>query len=94
VRWANTTGQRVYYTIHDWEVAGGASAADASMRNDLSDWFYADVERISRGCTWVQENGTSWINGEARDDVVIWYWTAHRYFQPLSELLVPSKETA
>lgn len=48
VRWANTTGQPVYYTIHDWQVAGGTDAADESIPNDLRHWFYADVETISR----------------------------------------------
>jgi len=83
VRWANTTGQLVCYTIHDWEVAG-ADAAGALMPNDLSHWFYADIMTLARGCTWVQENGTSWVNGKRRDDVLIWYWTALRYFKPLS----------
>ena len=92
VRWANTTGQLVCYTIHDWKAAG-ADAADTLMPNDLSHWFYADVIALTRGCTWVQENGTSWVNGKRRNDVLIWYWTAHRYFKPLSELWVSPQKT-
>jgi hypothetical protein len=94
MRWATTTGQPVYYTIHDWEVARGADAADESMPNDIDHWFYADIEELSPGCTWVQKNGRSWINGKARDDVEIWFWTARRYFHPLRKLWIPSQRTA
>ena len=89
VRWANTTGQRVLYTIHDWQRAGAKNASQ-SVPNRLEDWFYADVETLSRECTYVKKRDTSLVNGTLRDDVCVWYWNAHRYFRPLAELWSPA----
>lgn len=88
VRFANTTGQAVFYTIHDWEMAG-ASGSAAHVENDMSHWLVGDIEQLSKGCT---RQGRDWTyyNGQQRM-VDIWYWTAdpnrkHRWFRPLAEV--------
>ena len=91
VRWANTTGQRVYYTIHDWELAGACSS-DEKMRNNIDDWVYADVEVLCRDRTHTKLC-KSYYNSESKDDVPIDFWAADEYFSPLRELWVPSKKT-
>ena len=85
VCWANTTGQQVLYTIHDWEKAG-ARGADENVPNRIEHWYFADVEDISRRHTKVTQRGTSLVNGMLKNDVEIVYWTARRYFHPLAEL--------
>lgn len=81
---ADETRQPVYYTIHDWSVAGGRN----EKVNRLEDWFYADINDISRRST---KGGRdfSWVKGR-KVEVEMRYWTATRYFRPLAELWVPA----
>jgi hypothetical protein len=89
VRFANATGQRVYYTIHDWELAGAARSGDV-VGNDIQHWFAGDVIDLSRGCT-RQAKGWTYYNGGQRQ-VDIWYWSFDparsrvRWFRPLAEV--------
>lgn len=88
VRFANTTGQSVFYTIHDWEMAGASSAADP-LDNDMDHWFVGDIAQLSIGYTRRSKDWT-YYNGQQRR-VEVWYWTAdphrkHRYFRPLAEV--------
>lgn len=55
VRFANTTAQRVYYTIHDWEIAGATSSAD-EIANDIEHWFCADIAVLCRSATKTRED--------------------------------------
>lgn len=88
VRWANTTGQSVYNTIHDWEHAG-ATDKWVDTPNRIEDWLCADVAVISKrstkgGYEWSWRNGI-WSWEEMR------YWSAHIYFRPLAEIWSPSQ---
>ncbi len=77
---AGTTGQAVYYTIHDWEAAGGRE----KDYNRLEDWFCADVADISQRST-KGGRGLSWVRGR-KQEVEMRYWTASRYFRPLADV--------
>lgn len=83
IRFAEATKQAVYYTIHDWEIAGASSSRD-EVQNDIRHWFFADVAELSRRST---KGGMdhSYVNGERRR-VEMRYWTAARYFRPLAEI--------
>ncbi|MGH3494766.1 MAG: hypothetical protein ACRDQ1_16235 [Sciscionella sp.] len=87
VRWANTTGQRVYYTIHDWELAGASSSSDEVMRNHIDDWVYADVEDLCLDRTYTRIC-KSYYNSGTREFPTD-FWAAGEYFRPLKELWVP-----
>lgn len=89
VRFANVTAQAVYYTIHDWDMAGAANSQER-VENDLSHWLVGDIARLSKGCTRSGKADT-WYAGSLRKDEPIWYWTADptrkfAWFRPLAEL--------
>lgn len=88
VRFANVTGQSVYYTIHDWEMAGADGAGDP-VSNDISHWLVGEIGQLSHGCT-RQGPGWTYYNGEMKK-MPMWFWTAdtsrkYRYFRPLAEV--------
>ena len=84
VAFANRTGQRVFYTIHDWQRAGCQSSGDA-CENRVEDWVTADVAVLS--CRWTKERpGVSYVNGQRREGVPIVYWKASEFFRPLADL--------
>ena len=83
VGFAATTQQRVYYTIHDWEVAG-AQSSDERVPNDIAHWFYADIEIIAERATKTRVDWTYYAGGLRK--LPIRYWTAQRHFQPLIKL--------
>jgi hypothetical protein len=84
VRFANTTGQPVYYTIHDWEIAGASSAHD-EVPNNLTHWFVGDIAQLSRGCTKVGTDWTYYGGGQRKKEM--WYWSASRlWFRPLGDV--------
>lgn len=89
VRFANTTRQRVCYTIHDWEIAGAASSGE-EIANDIRHWFYADIAVLCRGATKTREDWTYYNGGQRR--MPVRYWTAERYFRPLAELWAVKEE--
>lgn len=72
---AQITGQRVYYTIHDHSRTGGRNA----NVNRIEDWVTAEVralagqEKVARG--------PSWVDGKKKD-VCICYWPTE-LFRPL-----------
>lgn len=83
IRFANTTGQQVLYTIHDWGHAGCRSSREP-CENRAEDWFFADVSDLSR--SWTRERpGPSYVN-RVKQVVPIRYWRASDYFMPLSAL--------
>lgn len=84
VRFADTTGQRVYMTIHDWERAG-ASSATAEMPNRIEDWVYADVADLAASRSG-QFTGPSLVAGIRKLDVRQFRWNAAEYFRPLASL--------
>jgi hypothetical protein len=93
VRFANVTGQAVYYTIHDWCMAGGGCSSEL-MRNDLAHWVTADIATLARGCTRKSTEKT-WYNGKLVD-AETWYWTADvsrklAWFRPLADLWAAAK---
>jgi len=84
VRFANATGQKVYYTIHDWELAGAKNSQER-VPNDIRHWFVGDIAVLSRGCTKTAKDWTYYDGGMRRMEV--WYWTASpRWFKPLGEI--------
>lgn len=91
VRFANTTGQSVYYTIHDWEMAGARSSTER-VGNDLRHWFVGDIAELSQRST-TTKRGWSYVNGQ-RKEVDIRYWTARRYFRPLGEVWAAASRAA
>ena len=68
VWFAKTTGQKVYYTIHNHALNGGK----AERANHLDHWFAADVNALV-GKVKGTFNGQSWVGGEIRV-VPIHYW--------------------
>lgn len=84
VKWANITGQNVYYTIHDWQKAGARSSRDP-VPNRIEDWCTADVKDLARRIT-KSQRGSSWVDGIKKNDVLICYWAARPHFRPLVEL--------
>jgi hypothetical protein len=88
VRFANTTGQPVYYTIHDWEMAG-ATGSTERVANDIRHWWVGDIRNLSRGCT-RRSVGPTYYGGNVRE-VLIWYWSASTlWFRPLAEVWAES----
>lgn len=83
VRFAGTTGRRVYMTIHDWARAGAARASEITP-NRIEDWFCADIEALSRS-----NSGTfraqSLVGGRYKDVPQI-RWNRDRYFRPLADI--------
>lgn len=73
------TGEAVYYTIHNWELAGGTDATE----NRIEDWVTCDASflQANRG---KPELGNSWVNGEKKA-VPILYWPV-AYFRALAAL--------
>lgn len=86
VRFANTTGQRVLYTIHDWEIAGARSASEP-VESRLEHWFVGDVASLSRQITKTRPGWTYYAGGQRK--LPIHYWVAQRHFRPLAELWAP-----
>lgn len=84
MEFAQVTGQPVYYTIHDWELAGARSSVE-QVPNDIAHWFCADVTQLAISNTYVS-CGSSYVRGERRE-VEIQYWDAFWYFQPLGEVV-------
>ena len=90
------TDQNIYYTIHDWKLAGGR----AIKENHLDHWVTVHIRELmgkQRGPFW----GASYVNGE-RKEVQIFYWDANLWYslQQLWEAnlsrawgRVPSRET-
>jgi hypothetical protein len=87
VRFANATGQRVLYTIHDWRHAG-CQSSDDRVENRIEDWFFADIADLSRSYT-KRLRGPSYVRSGERPGVPTLYWRATEYFRPLSVLWVP-----
>ena len=81
VDFANETQQAVFYTIHDHEKAGGR---DIKI-NRLSDWVSADVRALDGQWSIHDPNGTSWVNGQRKENVSIYYWPVCLWI-PLSRL--------
>jgi hypothetical protein len=76
---ANITAEPVYYTIHNWELAGGRDV----RTNRIDHWVTCDTDTLysNRGAAgW----GDSWVGGEKRK-VQILYWPV-AYFRPLLTL--------
>jgi hypothetical protein len=90
VKFANTTGQHVYYTIHDWQHAGAANSRE-DLPNRIEDWFTADITDLSRTRT-EHRDGPSYVNGKT-EIVPISYWSRARFFRPLSDLWTPTAGT-
>ena len=88
VWFANETGQPVYYTIHDWEHAGGKY----EEANRPRDWFMVDV-RVLAAAPKATFAGSSWVNGVATT-VPIHYW-AKELWAPLRDVWgdMPARES-
>lgn len=80
------TGQRVYYTIHDYSLVPLSSREErkACRKNCFYHWLTADVCDLQIPDK-VIHNDTSWVAGERRDDVTVCYWRADRFW-PLALL--------
>lgn len=83
------TGQAVFYTIHDWSLAGAMSSTE-SVPNQLGDWVTADVRDLYGRYTDTRQ-GTSWYAGKRRDNVTVHYWRVQR-FQPLADVWAALRE--
>lgn len=79
-RFANLTGEPVYYTIHDHHQAGGKHERE----NRLSDWCTAQVCDLDGAWTGIYPF-PSYVNGERRDRVPTYLWPVDLW-QPLDEL--------
>lgn len=86
LHFARTTEQSVYYTIHDWEVAGAPNSR-ADWPNDIGHWFVADVAALARRHAKEMDSPT-YYNGQIRQ-LPTRYWPADEFFRPLAEIWVP-----
>lgn len=86
---AETTGQKVYYTIHNHALAGGREVTV----NRLEHWITAEVRALDHKWARKAENGVSWVNGIRRDNVPIYYWPAELW-KPLASLWTLATEAA
>jgi len=75
---ARLTQQDVMYTIHNHALNCGRD----NPENNIEHWLTADVMALVD--TWVhkQPNGTSWVNGQKKTDIEIFYWPVELW-QPL-----------
>lgn len=79
---AERTGRPVYYTIHDWKVAGATSKADP-IEQSIEHWICCPTDVLARQRS-ESRFGPSWVNGEKKM-VPILYW--HRsLWTPLADL--------
>ena len=72
MKFYNLTKQKVMYTIHNHSLNGGTNNRD----NYLEHWFTVDISNLNQHWDHVQLNGTSWINGEKRENIQIYYWSS------------------
>lgn len=80
------TRQPVFYSIHDWELAG-ARTSDAPMPNVLQDWRVIDVcqlEAFIRSAHLEEERMGTWINAAA-STCFGYYWPTSLWI-PLDEV--------
>lgn len=83
LRFARVTGQRVLYTIHDWQHAG-AEGSGEEMPNRIDDWFYVDVNNL-RGMQYPQFSLPSWVGGVRKEKVPQRFWPKDLW-RPLVQL--------
>jgi len=80
-RFADETGQTVFYTIHNWARLGDRN----SKENRDEDWDTANVQalwRATKAGTAKSSRFPSWVNGQKMSDIDGWYWPI-RFFKPL-----------
>lgn len=85
MEFAETTQQRVMYTIHNHALAGGSDAKE----NNIAHWVTANVTELD-GQWSSQYPGYSWINGQ-KVETEIYYWD-QELWQPLESFWVPIPE--
>jgi len=78
---ANVTKQSVYYTIHNHKLNGGTDCRE----NRIEHWFTVDIRDLCNSWETMRVNGVSWVNGERRENIHIYYWKSELWY-PLSEL--------
>lgn len=66
---ANETGQDVMYTIHNHSLSGGRN----SKLDNIDHWFTANILDLD-GRQIHLSNGSSYFNGQYRDNIPIFYW--------------------
>lgn len=79
---AEVTGQKVFYTIHNHELAGGRDA----RVNDISHWFTVEIYDLEK-CLPPAVLGNSYIGGRP-SSTKLYYWPASLW-RPLSALWMP-----
>jgi hypothetical protein len=85
---ANETGQQVFYTIHNSELAGGRNL----RVNKPEHWFTANVLDLNERWSYCTDRHPSYINGQRVDNVPQYFWSADLW-QPLVKLWeVPKME--
>jgi len=75
LRFADTTGQQVLYTIHNHALNGGRE----NQTNDIAHWFTADVTELNGHWDLYDKNGISWVNGVKRTGIPIYYWNTDKW---------------
>lgn len=89
LRFANATGQRVYYTVHDWEIAGATNSREKAP-SDIAHWFAADVYDLAQGFTRTSMDWTYYNGGQRQMEICYWSFdpeaTRIRRFKPLAEI--------
>ncbi len=71
IEFGQITEQPIYYTIHDWELAGAENSKE-NTENRLADWLTINISELVE-LDFDSEWGPSWVNGEKRI-VKILYW--------------------
>lgn len=81
LKWfANETGQKVFYTIHNHGLSGGSN----SNINHIDHWITADILDLDEKWT-IRCYGDSWING-VKKKTPIYYWHKNLW-RPLREII-------
>jgi hypothetical protein len=83
VDFAAETQQSVYYTIHDWRLAGAENSRER-IESKLDHWFTADAIELADAPKIVGNNHWTYVNG-GQQKRPIWYWDAG-LFTPLRDL--------
>ena len=85
---ADITKQDVMYTIHNHALNGGTD----NKENHLEHWFTANILELNHKQASTQSNGTSWVNGQKKSNIPIYYWNIDLW-KPLAEYWKVSEAT-
>lgn len=80
IQFAAETGQRVFYTIHNYALQPNETRAGKKLNreNNHTHWVTSDVTYLNQNVD-ANQPGASWVAGR-RQEVQICYWRVERFF--------------